>query len=67
MLTKEEIKEMEIISSGHTVDLIYQDTVGTQIWVSRMRVEDGQPYDDQVTVIACINGRSKIVHQYEPE
>jgi hypothetical protein len=47
--TLEELESMPTISKGHTDDLKYEDD-DTRVWLSRMTVEDGMPYNNQVTV-----------------
>jgi hypothetical protein len=66
--TLKELKAMPTISSGHTDDL-KRDSMGTRIWLSRMTVEDGMPYNNQVTIEQYKNdgknARWETIHQYE--
>lgn len=48
-LTLKELEAMPTLSVGQADDLKIE-TADTRVWLSRMTVEDGQPYDNQVTV-----------------
>jgi hypothetical protein len=50
------VKELETISQGHFDDLKYKDEL-YKVWLSRMTVADGMPYDNQVTVEQLIDGK----------
>ena len=48
-----ELEDMPIITEGHTDDLKVEEMiygVKVRVWLSRMTVADGMPYDNQVTV-----------------
>ncbi len=62
--TLEELKAMNTLSQGHTDDLKLEDG-SVRVWLSRMRVEDGMPYNNQVTVERLINGVWQTVREYE--
>lgn len=47
--TLAELSALPTLSQGHTDDLKIE-TKGVRVWLSRMTVEDGMPYDNQVTV-----------------
>ncbi len=61
--TLRELQAMETISQGHTDDLKVK-TGDTKVWLSRMTVEDGMPYDNMVTVEKLINGRWEVIEEY---
>ena len=48
-LSLEELEAMPTIKQGHTDDLKIS-TPTTRVWLSRLTVEDGQPYNNMVTV-----------------
>lgn len=51
--TLSELEAMPTISQGHTDNLKIEteiEGVKYRIWLSRMTVEDGMPYNNQVTV-----------------
>lgn len=64
---------MPTIHQGHTDDLKIEtqgggtkDTRATRVWLSRLTVEDGQPYNNQVTVEQYLpgNGKSNFGYQW---
>lgn len=65
MYTLEELNSMQTLSQGHMDDLKYDDGQ-YRVWLSRMTVEDGAQYNNQVTVEKLIDGRWKIIEAYEP-
>lgn len=62
--TKEELKAMPTIHSGH-FDNLKIDTGTTRVWLSRMTVADGMPYNNQVTVEKLVNGKWETVETYQ--
>ena len=55
---------METISQGHTDNLKIK-TENTKVWLSRMTVEDGMPYNNMVTIEKLTNdGRWETVEEY---
>jgi hypothetical protein len=42
------ITKKKVIEQGHTDDLI-KSTPTSRIWISRLTIADGMPYDNQVT------------------
>ena len=50
--TAEELRAMPTLSTGQADDLKIErlDGGGLRVWLSRMTVEDGMPYDDQITI-----------------
>jgi len=62
--TLRELQAMETISQGHTDDLKIK-TEDTKVWLSRMTIEDGMPYNNMVTVEKLTNdGRWVTVEEY---
>lgn len=62
--TLQELQDMPTIDSGHTDDLKV-DTGTVRVWLSRLTVEDGMPYNNQVTVEQLIDGTWQTVKEYE--
>jgi len=54
-LTLEEAKNMTVLSQGHFDNLIYEEN-NIRIWLSRMTIADGIPYDNQITVEEYCDG-----------
>ena len=61
--TLKELQQLETITQGHTDNLKIK-TENTKVWLSRMTVEDGMPYDNMVTVEKLINGRWEVMEEY---
>jgi len=61
--TLRELQAMETISQGHTDDLKIK-TEDTKVWLSRMTIEDGMPYNNMVTVEKLVDGRWVKVEEY---
>jgi hypothetical protein len=59
-----ELERIPTSSQGHTDDLKV-DTGRVRVWLSRMTVEDGMPYNHQVTVENLKDGRWVTVEEYE--
>jgi len=62
--TAEYLRSLETISQGHT-DNLKIDNGAKRVWLSRMTVEDGMPYNDGVIVERLIDGCWKTVAEYE--
>lgn len=62
--TLDEIEDMPTIHQGQFDNLKYQDA-NTKIWLSRLTVEDGQPYNNQVTIERLQNGCWVEAESYE--
>lgn len=66
--TLKQLEEIPTITQGQTDDLKLEE-LETRVWLSRMTIEDGQPYNNQVTVeqVKYINGVPtwKTIKQYE--
>lgn len=63
--TLKEISALPTLSQGHADDL-KAESATRRVWLSRMTIEDGQPYNNQVTV-EWLNSRYewKIYKQYQ--
>jgi len=62
--TASELEDMETIHSGQ-YDNLKIDTGLKRVWLSRLTVADGQPYDNQVTVESLIDGRWIKTQEYQ--
>ena len=62
--TSKQLKEMPTLEQGH-YDNLKIKTETTKVWLSRMTVGDGQPYDNEITVEELINGIWTVTRQYE--
>jgi hypothetical protein len=62
--TLRELQQLETISQGHTDNLKIK-TEDTKVWLSRMTVEDGMPYNNMVTIEKLTNdGRWEVIEEY---
>jgi hypothetical protein len=62
--TLRELQAMETISQGHTDDLKIKSE-DIKVWLSRMTIEDGMPYNNMVTIEKLTNdGRWEIIEEY---
>ena len=64
--TLRELQAMKTISQGH-MDNLKIETDNTKVWLSRMTVEDGMPYNNMVTVEKLINGKWETIEEYQAE
>jgi len=64
LYTAEELKKMPTLHSGH-FDNLKIDTGTVRVWLSRMTVADGAPYNNQVTVERLLAGKWTEVDKYE--
>lgn len=62
--TLEQLQTMPTIAVGQTDDLKFDNGV-VRVWLSRMSVEDGAPYDNQVTIERNVGGKWKIIKQFQ--
>lgn len=62
--TANELKTMPTILSGH-FDNLKIDKGDLRVWLSRLTIADGMPYNDQVTIERKINGNWVVVDQYQ--
>ncbi len=60
-----ELQRIPTIEQGHTDDLKVQSRY-LRVWLSRMTVADGMPYDHQVTVERYVDGVWTMEDQYQP-
>jgi hypothetical protein len=63
--TLAEIEAMPTLHQGQYDDLKQEVPGKLKIWLSRCGVEDGMPYDNQVTVERLIDGVWTTVEEYE--
>ena len=61
--TAAELEDMETLSTGQADDLKI-DTGNVRVWLSRCGVEDGEPFDNKVTVEHLAEGRWETVEEY---
>ena len=61
--TLEQLIALPAITVGQADDLKI-DLPRSRVWVSRMTVEDGMPYDHQITLEKLIRGRWVTMHEY---
>ena len=62
--TLRELEQLETISQGQTDNLKIK-TEDTKVWLSRMTVEDGMPYNNMVTIEKLKkDGRWEIIEEY---
>ena len=62
--TLRELEQLETISQGQTDNLKIK-TEDTKVWLSRMIVEDGMPYNNMVTIEKLTkDGRWEIIEEY---
>jgi hypothetical protein len=61
--TAKELEVLPTLSVGQTDDLKI-DTGDTRIWLARTKIEDGEPYNNRVTVEKLIGGNWVAVEEY---
>lgn len=61
-----ELKAMPTLQQSHT-DNLKKDTRNERVWLSRLTVADGMPYNNQVTVEVFSNGKWNIVDTYQAQ
>lgn len=64
--TLAELKNLPTLSVGQA-DNLKVETETERIWLSRCTVEDGEPYDNKVTVEKFRDGRWASVEEYQAE
>lgn len=62
--TLKELKALPTLTTGQA-DNLKIETENTRVWLSRCTVEDGEPYNNKVTVEQYINDKWQIVDTYE--
>lgn len=61
-----ELKALPTLQQSHTENL-KKDTGNERIWLSRMTVGDGMPYNNQVTVEVYTDGKWNTVDTYQAQ
>ncbi|MNC36448.1 hypothetical protein D3C75_849700 [compost metagenome] len=61
-----ELKDLPTLQQSHT-DNLKKVTGNERVWLSRMTVADGMPYNNQVTVEVFSNGKWNIVDTYQAQ
>lgn len=56
-MTAAELEDLPRLAQGQADDLKVDDGDGWRVWLCRCGVEDGMPFDNQVTVERLIDGR----------
>lgn len=54
--TLKEVKSLSTIQQGQYADLKYA-SLYVRIWLSRLTVEDGEPYNNKITIEYFIDGK----------
>jgi hypothetical protein len=62
--TLSELKNLPTLHSGQFSDL-KAETDDTRIWLSRSTTEDGEPYNNKVTIEKFIDGTWIITEEYQ--
>lgn len=62
--TLKELKALPTLSTGQA-DSLKIETANTRVWLSRCTVEDGEPYDNKVTVEKLRKGRWETAEEYQ--
>lgn len=62
--TLKELESLPTLSVGQTDDLKIENN-DTRIWLSRMTIEDGMEYNNQVTIEKLIDGCWLSTRQYQ--
>ena len=62
-LTLDYLDGLPTIESGHFDNLKIQEP-DVRVWLSRLTLEDGMPYNNQVTVEKLVDGQWKTFDQY---
>lgn len=63
MYTLKELEKLPTLSVGQAEDLKIERG-NTRVWLSRCKVEDGEPYNNKVTVEQYLNGRWVTARSY---
>lgn len=61
--TADELRDLPTLTAGQA-DSLKVDNGHIRVWLSRMTVEDGMPYNDQVTVEHLVDGRWITIDEY---
>lgn len=65
MYTKEQIAWLPTLAVGQTCDLKIEEP-GRRVWLARTGVEDGEPFDNKITIeLQDTAGRWYVASEYE--
>ncbi|MBD2499880.1 hypothetical protein [Anabaena azotica] len=64
--TLHELNRLPTICTSQADDLKIEKN-GVRVWLSRCTVEDGEPFNNKVTVEKCENGCWVVVEEYQAE
>jgi len=62
--TAKYLRSLPTLCTGQADDLKVE-TSTMRVWISRCTVEDGEPFDDKVTVERLRNGRWEVADEYQ--
>ena len=62
--TLKQLEELKTISQGQADDLKIEDG-NTRVWLSRMTIEDGMPYNNMISIEKLQNGCWSTIEEYE--
>jgi hypothetical protein len=62
--TLAELQSMQTVHQGHFDDVKFENSK-YRVLLSRCKIADGMPYDNQVTVLEKINNEWETIDQYE--
>lgn len=63
--TLQELKMLPTLSQSQFDNLKVEIKNKARVWLSRMTIADGMPYNNQVTIERLINGNWKTVTEYQ--
>jgi hypothetical protein len=66
MLTLSKAKEFPILHSGHCENIIFENEK-YRVTISRMTIQDGMEYNNEITVLKLVKGLWKEINKYEPK
>jgi hypothetical protein len=61
-----ELEQMPTLATGQTDDLKV-DTGASRVWLARTSIEDGESYNNRVTIEDLVDGQWVIVQEYPAE
>ncbi|MBD2385999.1 hypothetical protein [Cylindrospermum sp. FACHB-282] len=64
MYTLDELEKLKTICTAQADDLKIQEAT-QRVWLSRCGVEDGEPFNNKVTIERYQNGHWVVVEEYE--
>lgn len=62
--TAQTLRRRRSLAKSQTCDLKI-DTGHVRVWLSRCGVEDGEPYENKVTIECLVDGRWIVTDEYE--